>query len=92
MLQWIIAKLLAWYAGPVAQQLITAGINDLMSTGQDLASAALQYAKEAQQNNLENKFQYVQEKMMGRFQDAGKSALNSAIELAASAIKQGLVK
>ena len=92
MLQWIIAKLVSWYAGPAAQQLITAGINDLVSTGADLASSALQYAKEAQQNNLENKFQYVQEKMMSRFQDAGKSALNSAIELAASAIKQGLVK
>jgi len=92
MLQWIIAKLLAWYAGPVAQQLITAGINDLVSTGQDLASAALKYAKEAQQNNLENKFDYVQEKMIAKFQDISKSKINSAIELAVSAIQQQLVK
>jgi hypothetical protein len=88
MLQWIIAKLLAWYAGPVAQQLITAGINDLVSTGQDLASAALQYAKEAQQNNLENKFDYVQEKMIAKFSDVSKNKLNSAIELAASVLAQ----
>lgn len=88
MLQWIISKLLAWYAGPVAQQLITAGINDLVSTGQDLASAALQYAKEAQQNNLDNKFDYVQEKMIAKFTDVSKNKLNSAIELAASLLAQ----
>ena len=88
MLQWIISKLLAWYAGPVAQQLITAGINDLVSTGQDLASAALQYAKEAQQNNLDNKFDYVQEKMIAKFQDTAKSKINTAIELAASVLAQ----
>jgi hypothetical protein len=88
MLQWIISKLLAWYAGPVAQQLITAGINDLVSTGKDLASTALQYAKEAQQNNLENKFDYVQEKMIAKFSDVSKNKLNSAIELAASLLAQ----
>ena len=92
MLQWIIAKLLAWYAGPVAQQLITAGINDLVSTGQDLASAALQYAKEAQQNNLENKFDYVQEKMMTKFADVGKNKINTIIELAASTVAQSIGK
>ena len=80
MLQWIIAKLLAWYAGPVAQQLITAGINDLVSTGKDLATTALQYAKEAQQNNLENKFDYVQEKMMTKFADVGKNKINNKAE------------
>jgi hypothetical protein len=88
MLQWIISKLLAWYAGPVAQQLITAGINDLVSTGQDLASVALQYAKEAQQNNLENKFDYVQEKMMAKFSEVGKNKINTIIELAASVLAQ----
>lgn len=92
MLQWIINKLLAWYAGPVAQQLITAGINDLVSTGQDLASAALQYAKEAQQNNLENKFDYVQEKMIARFKEVSLSKLNTAIELAASVVAAQLGK
>ena len=92
MLQWIITKLLAWYAGPVAQQLITAGIDDLVSTGKDLASVALQYAKEAQQNNLENKFDYVQEKMIAKFKDVGKSKINTAIELAASVISQSMVK
>ena len=88
MLQWIISKLLAWYAGPVAQQLITAGINDLVSTGQDLASVALQYAKEAQQNNLENKFDYVQEKMTAKFSEVGKNKINTIIELAASVLAQ----
>lgn len=88
MLQWIISKLLAWYAGPVAQQLITAGINDLVSTGKDLASTALQYAKEAQQNNLENKFDYVQEKMMAKFSEVGKNKINTAIEMAASLLAQ----
>lgn len=88
MLQWIISKLLAWYAGPVAQQLITAGINDLVSTGKDLASTALQYAKEAQQNNLENKFDYVQEKMIAKFKEVSLSKVNTAIELAASVLAQ----
>jgi hypothetical protein len=88
MLQWIISKLLAWYAGPVAQQLITAGINDLVSTGKDLASTALQYAKEAQQNNLENKFDYVQEKMIAKFKEVSLNKINTTIELAASLLSQ----
>jgi len=92
MLQWIIAKLVSWYAGPAAQQLITAGINDLVYTGADLASSALQYAKEAQQNNLENKFQYVQEKMMTKFADVGKNKINTVIEMAASVVAQSIGK
>jgi hypothetical protein len=92
MIQWLINVLLSWYAGPTAQKLIAAGIDDLVSTGKDLGAAALLYVKEANEKGMENKFQYVQDKMLEKFETVGKSKINTAIELAVSALSSGLTK
>ena len=41
---------------------------------------------------IENKFDYVQEKMLAKFKDVGKNKINTIIELAASTVAQSIGK
>ena len=89
---WLLNLCMSFLYSDEVKALAKAGIQDLVSTGKDLAVDALKFAKEANEQNLDNKFDYVQEKMLANFKDVGKSKINSAIEMAVSALQQGLVK
>jgi hypothetical protein len=92
MLQWIITKLISWYASPLVASTVQAVVVDLTKSGPVLLEKAVTYVKEANDNKLENKWDYVYQRMLTECASAGKSAIGTAIEAAESAIKQGLVK
>ena len=92
MLQWIITKLLSWYASPLVASTVQAVVVDLTKSGPALLNKAVTYVKEANDNKLENKWDYVYQRMLTECASAGKSAIGTAIEAAQSAVAQGLVK
>jgi hypothetical protein len=92
MLQWIITKLISWYASPLVASTVQAVVVDLTKNGPELLEKAVFFVKEANNNKLENKWEYVSEKMLTECKGVGLSAVNTAIESAVSAVKMGLVK
>jgi hypothetical protein len=89
---WLLNLAMSFLYSDEVKALAQAGIQDLVSTGKGLAVSALKFSKEANDLNVENKFDYVQEKMLAEFSTVGKSKINTAIELAVSSLQQGLSK
>jgi hypothetical protein len=90
MWQAIINMLLGWLYGETAKTLITSAISDVACAGKDLTLEAIKLVKDANDQNMDNKFDYVQEKLSEKFVEVGKSTLNSVIELAVTSVKNGL--
>jgi len=92
MWSWIMTTILSFLYSAEVAAATKAVVTDLTTHGLDLTTKAIALVKEANDNKLENKWDYVYQRMLTECASAGKSAIGTAIEAAESAIKQGLVK
>lgn len=92
MLERIIKFFVSLYANPQVASVVQAVLCDLTLHGKDLTVRAIELVKEANSGKIEgSKWEYVSGKLGEEFTTASKSALNTALEAAESAVTQGKV-